>query len=289
MSSLTPVLRFAPSPNGRLHLGHAYSALLNAKLAATMGGRFLVRIEDIDITRCTQAFTEACLYDLAWLGLTWEQPVRMQSQHENDYTAALGQLQNRGLLYPCFCTRSEVATVSTGHDPDGAPLYPGTCRHLPVDEVTGRIGEGIPHCWRLDMKKAIAAFAPELLYYPRFIPFIDKTEQVATQPQRWGDVILARKEIQTSYHLSVVVDDALQGVTHIVRGQDLELATCVHRLLQALLGLSVPAYHHHPLLKTGTGDKLSKSKGHEALQDLRERGVSATEIRQILGLPQPKT
>lgn len=279
-----PALRFAPSPNGYLHLGHAYSALLNAELTAKMDGRLLVRIEDIDTTRCTPEFTEACLHDLAWLGLTWEQPIRIQSQHGKDYIAALDVLRNRGLLYPCFCSRSDVASVSTGQDPDSAPLYPGTCRHLPVTELERRMKEGMPHCWRLDMEKALVITRHIALHYPCFLPLTNEMKQVAVKPQRWGDVILARKEIPTSYHLSVVVDDALQGVTHIVRGQDLEAATCLHRLLQALLALPTPTYHHHPLLKTEAGDKLSKSKGHEALRDLRERGVSALEIRQMVGL-----
>ena len=282
MTSPRPVLRFAPSPNGYLHLGHAYSAWLNATLAEAMGGRFLVRIEDIDVTRCTPELTEACLYDLAWLGLSWEQPVRVQSEHLDDYAAALNRLKARGLLYPCFCTRRDVAAASMEHDPDGAPLYPGTCKPLPEDEAAHRMAEGEAHSWRLDMQRALDAITSTPLHYERFWLDTGEREPVRAQPQRWGDAILARKETPTSYHLSVVVDDALQGVTHVVRGKDLEAATCLHRLLQTLLDLPTPRYHHHALLTTEAGDKLSKSKGHEALKDLRERGVLPLEVREML-------
>lgn len=282
MTSPGPVLRFAPSPNGYLHLGHAYSALLNAELAEAMGGRFLVRIEDIDVTRCTAELTDACLRDLDWLGLRWERPVRMQSRHLDDYAAALNRLKGRGLLYPCFCSRSEVAAASVAQDPDGAPIYPGTCKHLPEDEADRRMAEGVAHGWRLDMQKALAQMGTTPLRFTRFTPYTGETEPVEAQPQHWGDAILARKETPTSYHLSVVVDDALQGITHVVRGSDLEAATCLHRLLQALLGLPTPLYHHHALLTTEAGDKLSKSKGHEALRGLRERGVTPSEVRDML-------
>ena len=244
-----------------------------------------MRIEDIDVTRCTAALAKACLEDLVWLGLGWEQPVRVQSRHWVDYAAALDRLRERQLLYPCFCTRSEVAAASHGHDPDGAPLYPGTCKHLPAAEAARRIAEGAPHSWRLNMVKAMAGIDPASLQYRRFTPFTDETQQVQAEPGRWGDVILARKETPTSYHLSVVVDDALQDITHVVRGQDLEAATCLHRLLQALLALPTPLYHHHALLKTEAGDKLSKSKGHETLQAMRERGISASEVRGMVGFP----
>jgi glutamyl-Q tRNA(Asp) synthetase len=285
-----PVLRFAPSPNGRLHLGHAYSALLNADLAAAWGGRFLLRIEDIDLARCRPEFESGVLDDLAWLGLGWEEPVRRQSEHFATYRDALEGLQERGLIYPCVCSRKEIAARAAAwvresgqpwpRDPDGAPLYPGTCREGLADAAS-RIAAGEPHALRLDMGRALAA-APG----PHPIMVFDSRggEVVRlAEPARWGDVVLARKEIPTSYHLSVVVDDALQGVTHVARGRDLEAATDVHVLLQSLLGLSSPRYHHHALIRDRAGDKLSKSLGSPALADLRAQGVSAAEIRDRLG------
>lgn len=275
---MTPVFRFAPSPNGRLHLGHAYSALLNAALASRLQGRFLLRLEDIDTTRCTPALAAHCLEDLAWLGLTWEQPVRVQSQHWGVYADALERLKARGLIYPCFCTRRDIAQASDKQDPDGAPLYPGTCAHLSQERASARIAAGEPHSWRLSMAKALAA-APGPHRYRRFALPSCQEESVTAEPARWGDAILARKETPTSYHLSVVVDDALQGITHVVRGADLEAATCLHVLLQALLGLSSPLYHHHALLRAPEGDKLAKSKGSETLADLRARGLSPEQVR----------
>lgn len=278
-----PVFRFAPSPNGRLHLGHAYSALLNAQLAARLNGRFLLRLEDIDITRCTPELALQCLEDLAWLGLSWEQPVRVQSQHWEDYTQALDSLKLRGLIYPCFCTRREIAEASKAQDPDGAPLYPGTCAHLAHKAAEMRIAANEPHAWRLRMGEALRA-APRPYAYLRFTPDSMQTEHVPANPARWGDVILARKEIPTSYHLSVVVDDALQQITHVVRGADLEAATCLHLLLQALLNLPAPLYHHHALITEPAGEKLSKSRKSETLADLRERGISPLEVQQWLGM-----
>lgn len=269
---MPPVFRFAPSPNGRLHLGHAYSALLNATLAKEMGGRFLLRIEDIDTTRCTSELTQHCLEDLRWLGLQWEAPVRVQSRHFDDYQRGLQQLKARGLVYPCLCTRSEIAAHSTATDPDGAPIYPGTCRGLRSPDMSK------PHSWRIDMQKALAA-TPGPHRYETFLP---QQRTVQTDPARWGDAILARKETPTSYHLSVVVDDALQGITHVVRGQDLEAATDLHVLLQALLGLPTPLYYHHALLREPEGEKLSKSKGSETLADLRARGMRAEEVLTFL-------
>lgn len=286
-----PVFRFAPSPNGRLHLGHAYSALCNARLAEAFGGRFLVRIEDIDLTRCRPEWTDAILEDLAWLGLRWDEPVRRQSEHFDDYRAAAALLKGRGLLYPCFCTRKEIAAAvatqeaQTGRasprDPDGAALYPGTCRSLSADEAMGRMAAGEPHAWRIDMARALRA-APGPHRFMAFDP--NGTENaVDAGPSRWGDAVIVRKETPTSYHLAVVVDDALQGVTHVVRGTDLEAATDLHVLLQALLGLPTPRYHHHRLVRDGEGDKLSKSLGAESLADLRARGVTAVDIRATLG------
>lgn len=281
ITATLPVFRFAPSPNGRLHLGHAYSALLNYKLAQKTYGRFLLRMEDIDITRCTPEFTKACIADLQWLGLRWETPVRIQSEHWADYIAATLWLKKRGLIYPCFCTRSEIAARATETDPDGAPLYPGTCAHLSLQESTALIQKNTPHAWRLHMGKALL-FRPAPHHYLSFDPATMKTTTVTAHPARWGDALLVRKDIPTSYHLSVVLDDAIQGITHIVRGKDLEAATDLHIMLQSLLGLPTPHYHHHPLITDGEG-KLSKSKGSETLADLRARGVTAENIRKMIG------
>jgi glutamyl-Q tRNA(Asp) synthetase len=286
------VFRFAPSPNGRLHLGHVYSALLNAQLARDWGGRFLLRIEDIDPLRCKPAFEAGIVEDLRWLGLAWNQPVRRQSEHLADYGAAFDMLRERGLVYPCFCTRGEITRVLTARageggevprDPDGAPLYPGTCRHLMPLEVTQRLRSGVPHGWRLDMERSLAAIG-EPLSWTCFDPQGGRGPVLA-EPSRWGDAVIRRKDVPTSYHLSVVVDDALQGITHVVRGADLETATDLHALLQYLLALSPPAYHHHGLIRDPEGGKLSKSLGSPAIADLREAGVSAAEIRQRLGFP----
>lgn len=291
-----PVFRFAPSPNGRLHLGHAYSALLNADFARRFGGRFLLRIEDIDITRCRPEFEAAIYDDLAWLGLEWEKPVRRQSEHFADYRAAVRRLQERGVVYPCFCTRKEIAQTiacreaESGRDwprdPDGAPLYPGTCRAMPRSEAESRIAAGEPHAWRLDM-----ADARKLLSGPHVFRRLDRDgreEAVTADPWRWGDAVIVRKETPTSYHLSVVVDDALQGVTHVVRGQDLEAATDLHVLLQALLGLPTPRYHHHGLVLDPAGDKLAKSRQSRPLAELRAEGVTPQAIWRQFGFdPQP--
>ncbi|RDI51270.1 tRNA glutamyl-Q(34) synthetase GluQRS [Microvirga subterranea] len=287
-----PVFRFAPSPNGRLHLGHAYSALLNDDFARRFGGRFLLRIEDIDLTRCRPAFEAAIYADLAWLGLAWEEPVRRQSEHFADYRAAFSRLQGRGVVYPCFCSRKDIAEAVAcreaggepwPRDPDGAPLYPGTCRRLPPDEAALRIAAGDIHAWRLDMGQALL-LSPGPHSYVRFDRSM-REEPCRAQPGRWGDAVIVRKDTPTSYHLSVVVDDALQGVTHVVRGKDLEAATDLHVLLQDLLGLPTPLYHHHDLIRDPEGDKLAKSRRSEALVVLRDRGVSAAELRVRLGFP----
>lgn len=287
-----PVFRFAPSPNGRLHLGHAYSALLNDDFARRLDGRFLLRIEDIDLTRCRPGFEAAIYEDLAWLGLAWEEPVRRQSEHFGDYHRALSVLKGRGMVYPCFCSRKDIAEAVAcreaggapwPRDPDGAPLYPGTCRRLPSEEADRRIADGKVHAWRLDMEKALLQ-GPGPHGYGRFDRMMHEVPCRA-DPGRWGDAVLVRKDTPTSYHLSVVVDDALQGVTHVVRGKDLEAATDLHVLLQELLGLPTPLYHHHGLVRDPEGDKLSKSRRSEALAALRERGVSAAEVRRRLGFP----
>ncbi|PZN97499.1 MAG: tRNA glutamyl-Q(34) synthetase GluQRS [Hyphomicrobiales bacterium] len=289
--SAQPVFRFAPSPNGRLHLGHALSALTNERFAVEMGGRLLLRIEDIDRERCTPALEQALRDDLAWLGIDFEPAVRRQSEHFGDYAAALAGLQTRDLVYSCFCSRQQVrAAVAEREarsgqpwpvDPDGAPLYSGTCRALDRTNAQTRIAAGEPHVLRLDMARALAAVGGELSYV-----VFDEAGEISTlaaQPARWGDVVLARKDIPTSYHLSVVIDDALQGVTHVVRGRDLEAATDIHVLLQHLLQLPTPRYHFHELLTDDAGRKLAKSRQSESLADLRVRGVTAAAIRERLG------
>lgn len=284
---MSPVLRFAPSPNGYLHLGHAYSALLNADFARRLGGRFLVRIEDIDTTRCKPELVEAALDDLAWLGLQWEEPVLRQSAHFPRYRAVAADLEARGLLYPCFCTRNDIAQApgaNARHDPDGAPLYPGTCRHLKPDERARRLAAGMPHALRLDMSKAWdAARRDGFAWHEVSGDRLETITQLKADPLRWGDVVLVRKECPTSYHLSVVLDDALQGATHVVRGTDLYEATAIHRLLQSLLGLPAPVYHHHGLITDEAGKKLAKSAASKPLRAWRADGVSAADIRHRLG------
>jgi glutamyl-Q tRNA(Asp) synthetase len=287
----TPVFRFAPSPNGYLHLGHALSALMNFDMARAAGGRLLLRIEDIDETRCRPEYEQAIYEDLAWLGITWEEPVRRQSVQLDDYRAALAQLESQGLLYPSFESRAEIAALVAERerngpwprDPDGAPLYPGNAKSMSPDERRRRIEAGERYALRLDMASAIARAGVLAWMETGRGPNGDNGPVRAT-PAAWGDVILARKETPTSYHLSVVVDDALQGVTDIVRGQDLFHATGVHRLLQALLGLPAPAYHHHRLLLDAEGKKLSKSTQATGLRELRAQGTTPADIRRMVGL-----
>ncbi len=270
----SPRLRFAPSPNGRLHLGHAYSALLNAQFARALHGDLLLRIEDIDPLRCRPELTNGLIDDLAWLGLTFSDPVWRQSTRMSTYRAALDDLRARGLVYPCTCTRREIQAASgEARDPDGAPLYPGTCR--------GRAVPQEPHAWRLDSARALA-LCPGPHTYTAFAPGEPDAIRFA-DPARWGDAVLARKDVPTSYHLAVVLDDAAQGITHVVRGRDLEAATDLHVLLQRLLGLPTPRYHHHGLIRDAAGQKLSKSLGSEALAALRERGTRPGEVRARLG------
>ena len=286
-----PVFRFAPSPNGYLHLGHAYSALLNFDLAQQSGGRFLLRIEDIDPTRCRPEFETAIDQDLDWLGIAWEQPVRRQSRHLDDYRDAIERLSARGLLYPSFESRAEIARLveqreANGpwpRDPDGAPLYPCVAKSLSGDERARWLQSGAPFALRLDMAAA-CAIAGDLDWIEHGEGPEGETGKVAARPQAWGDVILARKESPTSYHLSVVIDDALQGVTDVVRGRDLFWSTSVHRLLQALLGLPQPAYRHHRLVLDDACQKLSKSTGSTGLRELRAGGASAADIRRLVGL-----
>jgi len=287
-----PIFRFAPSPNGYLHLGHAFSALLNFDLARQTGGRLLLRIEDIDLTRCKPEFEAAIYEDLAWLGIAWEQPVRRQSEHLADYREALEKLSAQGLLYPSFETRAEIAKLvaqreASGRwprDPDDAPLYPGTAKLLSSDQRARLLESDAPYALRLDMAAACAR-SGNLDWREHGEGPDGEAGAVAARPEAWGDVILARKETPTSYHLSVVVDDALQGATEVVRGQDLFWSTSVHRLLQRLLGLPQPAYRHHRLVLDAAGRKLSKSSDATGLRELRARSATPADIRRLVGLP----
>jgi glutamyl-Q tRNA(Asp) synthetase len=272
------VTRFAPSPTGLLHLGHAASALTGWTMARRAAGRFLLRIEDIDRTRCRHEFETAISEDLAWLGLSWEQPVRRQSEHLADYRAALARLDGMGLLYPCFCTRKDIAAATSApHGPDG-PVYPGTCRGLGRDEQSARIAANLPHAMRLDVTRAAALVGP-LTWIER------ESGPITVTPGLFGDVVLARSDIATSYHLAVTVDDDLQGITLITRGRDLFEATHLHRLLQALLGLAVPEYHHHRLLTDERGRRLAKRDNARSLQTLRQAGHAPAEVRAMAGFP----
>jgi len=274
------VTRFAPSPTGYLHLGHAHAALFAQRAATATGGCFLLRLEDIDPSRCEPAFATAIAEDLAWLGLTWEQPVRRQSQHMADYAAALARLRAMGLLYPCFCTRREIRgeiarSGQAPHGPDG-PLYPGTCRRLDPARREARLAAGDNHALRLDVAAA-ARLAGPLAWHERA-----RGPQQA-RPDLFGDVVLARKEVATSYHLAVTVDDAIQGITLITRGEDLFPATHVHRLLQALLDLPVPEWHHHGLLADAAGQRLAKRSDAAAIRSCRAAGHTPAEVRALAG------
>lgn len=312
---MTPVFRFAPSPNGELHLGHALSALLNSDMARAAGGRFLLRIEDIDPARCRPEYESRIYDDLHWLGLDWEQPVRRQSEHVGEYRAALDGLRARGLIYPAFLSRAEVKAFVTDHerncgrwkyDPDGSPHYPTFERGLDPDKAAARIERGDRHMWRLNVEKALAALGDPGLtpLWPAGQRGVSRTEErpnlvpltwtetntgtpqaMPANPALWGDVVLWRWDAPSSYHLSVVLDDALQGVTHVVRGMDLFHATHIHRLLQELMGLPAPVYHHHPLIRDEDGRKLAKSIASTGLRALREAGETPSGIRRLVGLP----
>ncbi len=274
------VTRFAPSPTGRLHVGHAYAAFFAHDAAHAAGGRFLLRIEDIDASRCRAEFTAGIIEDLAWLGLTWEAPVRRQSEHLADYAAALRRLQEMGLIYPCFCTRKDIAAEiaragAAPHGPEGA-LYPGLCRHLNDEERRKRLDSGAPYALRLDVERA-RRLAPAPLYFEDA-----GAGTVAAQPELLGDVVLARKDAPTSYHLAVTVDDAIQGVTLVTRGLDLFHATHIQRLLQALLGLPTPRYHHHPLLLDDAGRRFAKRDRAVTLEALRRSGTTPAGVRRLI-------
>ncbi len=278
-SNSRPVLRFAPSPTGHLHLGHALSAFENERWAQALGARLLLRIEDIDVTRCRPDFVAALLEDLAWLGLPFEPGPRRQSEHFASYRAALDRLAGMGLLYRSYASRAEIAAAVGGQDhprdPDGTPLYPRAALAA-ADDPAGR-DPAEPFALRLDMAKA-AALVPPLSWRELTTPQAG-FKPVPAAPQRWGDVVLARKEFPASYHLAVVVDDALQGISHVVRGKDLFHATGLHRLLQALLGLPEPLYHHHGLILGPDGEKLSKSARSTSLRALRADGITPARIR----------
>jgi glutamyl-Q tRNA(Asp) synthetase len=277
------VTRFAPSPTGYLHIGHAFAAIA----ARDAGDRFLVRIEDIDQTRCRPEFEAAIFEDLTWLGLDWERPVLRQSERFDAYRAALAQLEARHLVYPCFCTRAEIAAeiaraCEAPHGPEG-PIYPGTCRHLSEDDRKARIASGAPYALRLDVAKA-AGRMMELTFEERGHGPHGEHGGITVDPLLFGDIVLARKETPASYHLSVVVDDAFQGVTLVTRGNDLFAATHIQRLLRALLDLPQPAYAHHKLLLGLQGRKFSKRDHTVTLRDLRAQGVTPDQIRERLGL-----
>jgi glutamyl-Q tRNA(Asp) synthetase len=271
---MSVVTRFAPSPTGYLHLGHAFSALTAWRRARKAGGKFLLRLEDIDIARCRAEFATAILEDLAWLGIDWDGEVRVQSQHLAEYRAALDALAARGLLYPCFCTRADIAqSASAPHTPDGAPLYPGTCRQLSLDERQARIAAGERYALRLDVARAVGAR----------LTFEEEGEgAIPCHPEQFGDVVLARKDAPGSYHLCVTHDDALQCVTLVTRGEDLKSATHLHRLLQALMGWPVPTYAHHELLADTTGRRLAKRDRAMTLRELRAQGNTAANVREMI-------
>jgi glutamyl-Q tRNA(Asp) synthetase len=270
-----PVLRFAPSPNGYLHLGHAYSALFNDFWGRKIAGQVLLRLEDIDTTRRKPEFVDAIYEDLHWLGLSWPEPVMVQSERFPVYRQAADRLGALGVLYPCDCTRQEIVERSTGTDPDGAPLYDGKCR------IHGPVG-GRPVQTRLDLSKALAMTGPLSSTVAAPTP-LDRPQIRYARPELWGDVVLQRKDTPTSYHLSVVVDDATQGITHVARGRDMEPSTDIHVLLQMLLGLNQPIYTFHKLILDAEGKKLSKSRGSQTLRDLRESGRTAESVRSALG------
>lgn len=288
--SLKPILRFAPSPNGYLHLGHAYSALITDAMAQALGGTMLLRMEDIDPSRSKPEFVEAIFEDLHWLGLTWPEPVMQQSERFAAYAQAFDTLVQMGLVYPCFCSRTEVAEHAHGTDPDGAPRYGGTCQAIRREVALARIAAGEKAAWRLDMAAAIRSVSlpylvseSERFLYEKQRLDVSEPQPREVHPEDWGDAVIVRKDTPTSYHLSVVVDDAAQSVSHVTRGRDLYRATNLQVLLQKLLDLPTPIYAHHGLIRDDGDKKLSKSKGAPSLRSLREAGVTADEVRRRVG------
>jgi len=288
-----PMVRFAPSPNGLLHVGHARSAMLNWRFANDHGGTFLLRIEDIDTTRARPEFETAISEDLNWLGLDWPKPVRRQSDHFAAYQGALSELRKLGLIYPAFLSRAEIAAKvseieSSGQiwprDPDGAPHYPGSDKNLSRSERDRRIADGAPHAWRLDMQATLDGLGTSLSWAEFGSGPDEETGTIISDPATWGDVILARRDVPASYHLAVTVDDSIQNITDVIRGEDLFAATSVHRLLQHLLGLPVPRYHHHDLVRDQDGRKLSKSDGATSIASLRQQGATPENIFAMAGL-----
>ncbi len=273
------VTRFAPSPTGLLHLGHAHAALFAARAAHEAGGRFLLRLEDIDASRCRPEFTAAILEDLGWLGLRWEAPVRMQSAHLGEYRAMLEALSARRLLYPCFCTRADIAAAMAAQHGAPAQFYPGTCRGMDPALAAARVAAGAPHALRLDVARALECTGPLGFHDQRLGPR-------GCDPLAQGDVVLARKDVPASYHLCVTHDDAVQGVTLVTRGEDLLEATDIHRLLQALMGWPEPAYAHHALVLGADGRRLAKRDLAPTLRALREAGHTPAQVRAMAGFPE---
>ncbi len=266
--------RFAPSPTGLLHLGHAFAALQAWKEAQAGIGTFLLRLEDIDTTRCRPQYEDAILEDLAWLGLMWPEPVWRQSDRMASYKDALDRLDRLGVLYPCFCTRAELAAIDAPQGPEGA-LYPGTCRRMFHVEREERMASGATYCLRLDVEKAARLTGP--------LTWIDLDRGLQqANPAVLGDVVMARKDIATSYHLAVTVDDAAQHITVVTRGEDLFLSTHIHRLLQALLGLSVPVWRHHRLICDEHGKRLAKRDDARSIRSFRDQGETADDVRVML-------
>ena len=284
-----PVFRFAPSPNGELHLGHALSAITGYRMAQQMGGWFLLRIEDIDVNRTRESYVAGIHEDLRWLGLTWEQPVLRQSEHFAVYRAAARRLESMGLLYPCFATRAEIAAAAVpgAVDPDGAPLYPGLHSQLESAEVATRMARGEAFALRIHMSRAIEVASEKMkgksLSF-RELRADGRTGTIIARPERWGDAVIVRKDVPTSYQLAVVTDDARQGITHVTRGMDLFASTDIHRLLQILLDLPEPIYHHHRLIVDDTGRKFSKSARDTSLRSLRQAGITPPEVYRMIGL-----
>ena len=282
--STNALLRFAPSPNGLLHLGHAFSALYTWQAARLLGGVALLRMEDTDVERCKPEFGEAIFNDLHWLGLEWPEPVLVQSLRFEIYAETANRLRDSDLLYPCFCSRSEIAAAASEKDPDGAPLYPGTCKHLDRGVQIERLERGDPVQFRLHTDRAIAMVG--MLTFSVAGPLVTDRPQIRyARPERWGDMVLQRKGTPTSYHLSVVIDDAAQGITHVTRGRDMEAATDLHVLLQALLGLVPPIYNFHKLILDDAGKKLSKSQGSQSLAHLRATGWTPDDVKRAVGMP----